>query len=230
MQIIAVTGGLGTGKSTVARLMNARFGFPVIDADELSRWAFSACSSIISRLFPEALAPDSSIDRRIVAEIVFSDARRRRHLNQLLHPLIIAVIAFQIIWHWLAGASRVVIDAPLLFEVGGGLVRICRRFHLPVVFVLVACDANVQIARAISRDGATRAAIEARIDAQMPMAEKQKLADRVIENIGDLVALDHAVGRVVEETGPGFIGRLVSWIIWPPLIIALLVIAYRLGE
>lgn len=184
MQIIGLTGGIATGKSTACEyLQNA--GIPVIDADRLSRDALqpgTAAYRTVSSLFPEAIdGATGRLDRAKLGERIFGDARARMRLEAVVHPVVNWAIAKRLLWHWLLGCERVVVDVPLLFEA-----RLDRWVSLTVV---VAAAPPLQIERLQRRNNFEPGQAEARLGAQIPIEQKCRMADVVIRNEGDLEAL-----------------------------------------
>ncbi len=185
MRRIGLTGSIGSGKSTVARMLERR-GLPVIDADRLAREAAEAMQDEICHAFPEACR-GGVLDRARLAEIVFRDPAARKHLERLIHPYVRRRMAEEVarLEQRPAPPPAVILEIPLLFE--GGLER-----GLDGVLVVTAPDA-VRMQRVQARSGLDPEAFRARDAAQMPQAEKARRADWVIENAGDLEALERAV-------------------------------------
>lgn len=177
--LFGLTGGLASGKSTVA----ARFrhhGVPVIDADQLAREVVAPGSeglaAVVAAFGAEVLSPDGTLDRARMAALVFGDEARRRTLNGLLHPRIGALTAERASALAAAGEPLACYEAALLVE--NGLADAFRPL------VVVALPEAVQVSRAVSRDGGTEAQARARIAAQLPLATKVTLADFVIDSSG----------------------------------------------
>ncbi|MAE06282.1 MAG: dephospho-CoA kinase [Nitrospinae bacterium] len=179
---VGLTGGIASGKSSLAKLLSER-GIPVIDSDTIARVLVAPGSEVLPEiaraLGAEVVAPDGGLDRKRVGQIVFADDAKRKALEKILHPRIMAEQD-----RWLnrieeAGESPVaVVEAALMIESGGS-----KRFDLVVV---VNCGEAQQIERFMERAGVDEAAARARIEAQMPLSEKVKLADRVVDNSGSL--------------------------------------------
>ena len=192
MVTAGLTGGIASGKTTVARMFRS-LGAEVIDADAIARRLVEPGSEgleLIKRSFGTGmLAPDGSLDRARLAECVFCDRVRLEKLNGLLHPLVAAQIR--------AGLDRlqaegfggaVIVDVPLLFECGWQ-----DRFDRTIV---VYCEPAVQRLRLMQRSGLDAAQADARIAAQMPLREKKRAADFVIDNQGTPQSLFPAVEAV----------------------------------
>lgn len=173
---IGLTGGIGTGKSTVARYLAERYGLPVLDADVYAREAVAAGSPILgaiaARYGPGAQLEDGSLDRRRIGEIVFHDPAERRWLEQQIHPYVRQ--RFHQALEALPEDATVVLAIPLLFEAGlTGLVS---------EIWVVACPLAEQVARLKARDRLSDSQIVARIASQMDLAQKVAQADVVLDN------------------------------------------------
>jgi len=173
---VGLTGGIGSGKSAVAELF-AQCGATIVDADLLAREAVapgtSGFAEIASR-WPQTIR-DGVLDRAALAAIVFADATARAELDAIVHPRVRALAAQR---EAAAGDGAIVVHViPLLFE--GDYWKTCARN------VLVTAPREARIARVMARDGWTRAAIEARMAAQIDPEVARTLADDVIENDAD---------------------------------------------
>ncbi|WP_398328682.1 dephospho-CoA kinase [Vulcanococcus sp.] len=184
---IGLTGGIASGKSSVARWLAAQ-QIPVLDADVYAREALAPGSTgalaVLERYGPRLQAqgsqPDAAaIDRAALGQIVFTEPAERQWLEQLVHPLVRQ--RFNSALTALADQPIVVLVIPLLFE--AGLERLCSEVWL------VDCSAEQQLQRLMARDGLNQAAALARIHAQWPLERKRALADRLIDNHGAPAAL-----------------------------------------
>jgi dephospho-CoA kinase len=189
MRLIGLTGGIATGKSTVARLLADR-GAAVVDADLLAREVVAPGSSglgEIAALFgPAVLTEAGELDRAALGAVVFADPAQRHRLEAITHPRIGALMAQRIAEALESPAPLVVADIPLLFEGDrGGLVE---------GVLLVDAPEAVQLRRLMLRDGIDEAAARARIAAQMPLAEKRCRATWVIDNAGSPDSTAEQVG------------------------------------
>jgi len=174
---VGLTGGIGSGKSEVARLLAER-GAVVIDSDVLAREVVEpgtrGLAAVVEAFGPAVLTADGRLDRDRLAEIVFADPAARERLNAIVHPLVRKASADR-----LAGVPQdavVVHDIPLLVEAG-----LTEGWDLIVV---VAASPATQLDRQVRLRGMDQAAARARIDAQMPLANKVAVADVVIDNDG----------------------------------------------
>ena len=194
LSVFGLTGGIGSGKSRVAALLRDR-GVPVVDADELAREAVAAGSAgladVVAEFGPEVLAPDGSLDRKRLAALVFSDEAARKRLNALTHPRVRQLSAERFAELASQGVPLAGYDVPLLFEVG--LDATLR----PVV--LVAASEPNQLKRIMARDGLSEGEAHARIRAQLPLSEKRKRADHVLENDGSVAELAAQVDALLPK-------------------------------
>ena len=199
MITIGVTGGVGTGKSTVSRMLG-ELGAAVVDADELVHRLIlpdgPAYPGLVKEFGPGILAPDGSIDRRKLAAAAFADDERVNTINSLIHPHVTAAIKRRAaeLAAGPEGAAVLVLDVPLLYE--SGLDKLCDQ-----VWVVTA-DPAVRRDRVAQRDGPNRAAgIINREAWQMPLADKAARADAVIDNSGDPAATRAQVARLWRARG-----------------------------
>ena len=179
MRIIGLTGGIASGKSSVARILES-LGVVVIDADQLAREAVSpgeeAYRSIVAGFGDGILNPDRTINRQALGKIVFADPAARRRLERITHPAIARLAEERLTALRNAGAPVVVYMAPLLIEAG-----VASR--VDEIWVVYA-DRETQVARLMLRDGLGREEALQRLAAQMPMEEKRTLGRIVIDNSG----------------------------------------------
>jgi dephospho-CoA kinase len=193
--MIGLSGGIGSGKSTVARLLAER-GAEVIDADaivhELQAPGTPLVREIAEAFGPGVLDEHGALDRAALGDIVFRDADARKRLNDLVHPKVGAEFARRVQAARAAGVQLLVLDIPLLFE--GRRAGTGASASMPFdATVLVYASEETQIARQMARDGCSRDEAVRRIRAQMPLAEKRALADYVIENDGPLEETERQV-------------------------------------
>lgn len=177
---VALTGGLASGKSTVGRKFE-HLGCLLVKLDELGHQVLlpggNAYDAVLAEFGPGVLTVGGTIDRKALAALVFGHPARLETLNGIVHPLVRAMTA-QI----LDGYQRehpdgiAVVEAAIHIETGG-----YREYHC---VVLAVCTPEQQIERAMHRDGATREDVMARLARQMPLDEKRKYADYVIDTSG----------------------------------------------
>lgn len=176
---VGITGGIGSGKTTVCRIFEA-LGVPVYYADDWARWLIvndaEIKKGIVALFGPEAYTPAGAYDRSFVARVVFSDKEKLTALNALVHP---AVEHHGRQWHLQQaehGAPYTLKEAALMIESGS-------YKHLDNLIVVTAPEA-LRIRRVMQRDGLAEEQVRARMSNQMPEEEKLKLADAVIVNDG----------------------------------------------
>ena len=192
--LFGLTGGLASGKSSVAAIFRAR-GVPVIDADRLAREVVAPGSAglaaVVEAFGPGVLSADGTLDRAAVAARVFADPAERARLNAILHPRIGALTAERAAALAAAGEPLACYEAALLVE--NGLADAFRPL------VVVAVPEEVQVTRAMARDGATEAEARARIAAQMPLQAKVAVADYVIDTSGERAATERRADEVLAD-------------------------------
>ena len=194
MKRVALTGGIATGKSHV-RAEFERLGVPTIDADKLARDAVADGSpglkAVISRFGHGVLDDTGALDRRKLGSIVFHDPVARRDLEDIIHPAVRRAID-----DWFASLANktprfAIADIPLLFETG-------RHREFDVVIV-AECAPSTQITRVMARDGVSESDARARVAAQMPIEEKVRRADHVINTDGSFEETKQQVRKVYES-------------------------------
>lgn len=189
MLVVGLTGGIASGKSTVAQMFREA-GIPVICADELARDAVSpgkpALEEIRHAFGPEAFDDAGQMDRAAVARLVFHDPEKRRLLESIIHPRVAEEQYKRIEELQRQGYRIVMVDVPLLYESGWE-----TAFDLIVV---VYVSRGVQETRLVARDGLSVGDARKRLEAQMPIEEKKGRADRVVDNTG---GLDHTCRQVL---------------------------------
>ena len=195
MAVIGLTGGIASGKSTVARLLSG-LGAEIIDADLLAREAVApgrpAFKAVVAAFGEEMVAPDGGLDRVRLGAVVFADAGRRKQLEALIHPYVRAESKRrQAELATRRPEALIFFDVPLLFESGmdRGLEEI----------VVVYVPRAVQLKRLMARDGLDEAAARARIASQMDLEEKRRRATRVIDNGGGREETRRQVERLYRE-------------------------------
>jgi dephospho-CoA kinase len=186
--VVGLSGGIGTGKSSVARLF-AEAGALVIDADaivhELQAPGMPMLAEIAEAFGPEVVRADGSLDRERLGGIVFRDPEARRRLGAIVHPKVGAEMLRRLEAARAAGARLVVLDIPLLFEGRKAGTGSAARLGFDTSVLAYAPEA-LQIERQIARDGYPRDEALRRIRAQLPIEEKRAMADHVIDNSGSL--------------------------------------------
>jgi dephospho-CoA kinase len=195
---VALTGGIATGKSDCLAVFQS-LGVPAIDADRLAHAVVDAGSpgfhAVVSRFGPRVVALDGGLDRAALGRIVFGDASARRDLEQIIHPAVYAAIRA-----WFAEQSSAVdsadaaafamADIPLLYETHAE-----RHFDFVVV---AACRPDQQLERAMAR-GLSEDEARRRIGSQLPLADKVKAADWVIDTSGETTGTERQVREVYQR-------------------------------
>ncbi len=193
IRVFGLTGGIGSGKSSVAERFRAR-GLPIIDADLLAREVVEpgaeALREIQACFGAEVLASDGRLDRAALAARVFSDPEARRALESITHPRIAALAQQKLDELAARGEPLAAYMAPLFYE------NALEKHYSPVV-VVTASEAQ-QLERASRRDGVSAKDIEARLRAQLPLSEKAARADYRIDNSGTLSETWAQADRVLD--------------------------------
>ena len=194
MKIYGLTGNIGSGKSTVARMLRELGAF-TLDADEVAREIVSpgepALAEIVAGFGREILREDGTLDREALAEVVFADERARARLNRITHPKILERIKEKI-------SARddeqqmVFVEASLIDRKNGGLNDLIDGL------VVVTCPGELRERRVAERDGMSPEEIRRRMDSQVSEAEKVSHADFLIENSSDMENLDAQVCALFE--------------------------------
>lgn len=193
MIVFGLTGGIGSGKSSVARRLRQR-GVPLIDADELARAVVEPGSPALARIFAtfgaELARADGTLDRARLGARVFGNESERRALNAIVHPAVRAAARERFAEIGRNGAALSGYEVPLLYEVG------LDHELSPVIVVTAPLAARLE--RIQLRDGLSEAEARARVEAQMPLEEKARRADYVIDNAADERALTAATDRAFD--------------------------------
>ena len=188
---IAITGGAGTGKSTVARMF-AELGIEVLDADRIAREAVAvgapAWQELRRRYGEDYFNQNGELNRSKLAQLVFTEPEERRRLDDLIHPLVAQRLQAQFADLERRGVALVMVEVPLLFETGRE-----RSFDRVIV---VAAPESDQIRRLRGRDGRGEAEIRGILAAQWPIADKVARADYVVDNGGELAQTRRQVKNI----------------------------------
>lgn len=202
MRIIGLTGGIASGKTTVARMF-ANLGAAIVDADQISREAVMpgapALEAITAEFGAAVLLPDGTLNRGRLAQLVFGDPAARKRLEAILHPAIRHLAEQKLAQLKRAGTEVVFYVAPLLIEAGA----VSRVDEVWVVHV----DRATQIERLMTRDGITEQEALQRISAQMPMEEKKRYGKIVIENGWGIDETEQQVRQIWEREIAGRRGQ-----------------------
>ena len=198
MFTIGLTGGIGSGKSTVAGVLND-LGAKLVDADrvgwEVYRTGTGGYRSVVDEFGEEVVGPDGESDRKRLGSIVFGDPARMEALTGIVWPLIAGAVADRIGEEAARGTLILVVEAAVLFEAGW-------ENLFDEIWVVTARE-ETAVERLISRDGVTAESVLARVAAQIPDEERVRRADAVIDNGGDLTGLRRSVESVWRERTTG---------------------------
>lgn len=194
--VVALTGGIGSGKSQVGRLF-AEWGAAVVDADDLARAVVAPGSPGLAKIVevfgPEIVNTDGTLDRSKLGAVVFSDSTQRKRLEELLHPLIRQMWLSRLKTLLQTSSARLIVyTLPLFFESKGDYPEIERVVH-------VTAPEHIRISRVTARDSCTDESVKARVKAQLSDEEKNSRSDFVILNDGTLDQLRHR-SRVVFDS------------------------------
>jgi len=193
MCVIGLTGGLGTGKTTVAKMFS-NLGAKVLNADKIAHQQITpkgACFKRVVQTFGKDILTGGRIDRSKIAARVFNNKSKLRALEGIIHPAVRKVIRSKIQQYKKQRGRTVVIDVPLLFES-----KLNKTVDLTIV---VKSTKFKQMMRATKQLGMTKADAERRIKAQMPLQQKIRLADITIDNNGTLTNTKEQVKRIWEK-------------------------------
>jgi dephospho-CoA kinase len=194
VKLVGLTGGIASGKSTVAKILQS-LGAAIVNADDLAREVVEpgheAWKEIVASFGAHILQSDQTLDRQKLRTLIFNQPEARKRLESIIHPRVRALAEERIRQYAAAGYPVVIYEVPLLFE--GNL----QEWLRPVI--LVACDVKTQTARLQKRDHLTAADAEKHIAAQMSLKDKRRLADYVIENNGSLEDLERQTQQILEE-------------------------------
>ena len=189
---IGLTGGIGSGKTTVSNKFQNMFNIPVIDADEINRDLLtcksSAYAEIVAAFGHSILTNNGAIDRRMLRQQIFSDPESRRKLEMILHPRIRAEISYQIST---LTCPYVLVVVPLLVEL-----NMQDQFDRILV---ISADAKHQVTRVSKRDACTQEDATKIIASQIEPEQRIQYADDIIDNNGDLTRLDQQIQHLHEK-------------------------------
>lgn len=189
MKVLGITGGIASGKSLVTKVFQEQ-GFPVYDADQMVHELYQNPDVIqaIAERFPRSLE-ESSINRRILGDLIFNDPIAKKELEAILHPKVYEALKLAIVKH--TNQPWVVLDIPLLYETGGE--SLCD------LVLVVYVDPNTQLRRLMARNHLSETEAEARISSQMPLHEKMQRADIVINNSGTIQKTQERVHEIIDK-------------------------------
>ena len=198
-KVIGLTGGIATGKSTVSELLTA-FGFKVVDADIAARKAVAkgtkGLEQVRAAFGDSAITDEGEMDRKYVGEIVFNHPEKRLELNDIVHPIVREIMEEEK-QSYLNQGYDVIMDIPLLFE---------NELQNTVDEVwLVYTSESIQIERLMERNQLSLEDAKARVYSQISIDKKSRMADHVIDNLGDKLELKQNLEQLL--TDKGFINK-----------------------
>ena len=196
MRVFGLTGNIACGKSLVERLI-AESGVPVIDADQVAREVVEPGEPALREIgdaWPSVIGADGRLDRAALGAIVFAEPDARTRLERMTHPRIFTRMAERLAALGAGGHELAVVSAPLMIESGS--------YRNYAGMAVVTCPEEIQLARLMARDTFDEAAARARMDSQMPQAEKAALADFVIDNSGTIEETAELVDEWLRAIAP----------------------------
>ncbi len=189
-KVIGLTGGIGTGKSTVSEYLASK-GFEIIDADLIARQIVQPGSPLLDKIGStfgsRFILPDGALDRKALGAYVFQDGSRKKQLDDIMMGSIVSNIRERI----QNAQSSVIVDAPLLFEAG-------LDADVELVWLVDASD-EVRIRRVCARDNISVGQVKDRISSQMPQSEKAARSDEIIDNSGSEEELYRQIDRLIKK-------------------------------
>lgn len=193
-KIFGVTGGIASGKSSVSKWLISK-GYPVIDADIAARKVVEpgmpALEEIKNVFGQDICLPDGTLDRKKLGSIVFSNSEKRQMLNGIVHPAVRKWMMEETEKALHQGKELVFMDIPLLFE--------SNLTHMVEGIILVYVKPEVQLKRLMARDHFTEEEALARIRAQMPIDDKKKLANYIVDNNGEFFETEEQLIDLIKQ-------------------------------
>lgn len=194
-KVIGLTGGIASGKSTVSELLSV-FGFKVVDADKGAREAVKKGSKGLAQVREvfgdEAIDENGEMNRRYMGDLVFNHPEKRLELNAIIHPIVRDIMEEEK-QEYLKQGYNVIMDIPLLFE---------NELENTVDEVwVVYTSESIQMDRLMQRNNLSLEDAKARVYSQISIDKKSRMADHVIDNLGDKLELKQNLERLLEEEG-----------------------------
>lgn len=194
-KVIGLTGGIASGKSTVSELLSV-FGFKVVDADKAAREAVKKGSKGLAQVREvfgdEAIDENGEMNRRYMGDLVFNHPEKRLELNAIIHPIVRDIMEEEK-QEYLKQGYNVIMDIPLLFENELGNT-------VDEVWVVYTSE-SIQMDRLMQRNNLSLEDAKARVYSQISIDKKSRMADHVIDNLGDKLELKQNLERLLEEEG-----------------------------
>lgn len=196
MRLVALTGGISCGKTTVSDYLREKYGIMIVDADKISyevqKPGTPVFKKIVATFGQQIVQEDGTLDRKKLGEVVFNNEAERRKLNRIVHPEVMKQIMLNIFKGWITRKSIVIADIPLFFEI-----RTPTKYFSDIITVTV--DENVQLSRLIQRNKLTEEEARSRIKAQMPLEKKCEMSTTVLKNNGSVDELYHEIDNMVAK-------------------------------
>ena len=191
---LGLTGGIATGKTTISNYLKTK-GIPVLDADEYARKVVEpgtpGLTDIVNTFGKQVLQSDGSLNRKLLGQIIFNDMTARQTLNDITHPRIQQMMTVELQKLAKDKTPLVILDIPLLLE--------NHNIAGADAIMVVTVPESIQLNRLMQRNNLTKEEAQGRIDAQMPLSEKEKLADFIVDNSGTIANTLTQVDKVIQK-------------------------------
>ncbi|KAA8440406.1 dephospho-CoA kinase [Weissella paramesenteroides] len=191
---LGLTGGIATGKTTISNYLKTK-GIPVLDADEYARKVVEpgtpGLTDIVNTFGKQVLQSDGSLNRKLLGQIIFNDMTARQTLNDITHPRIQQMMTDELQKLAKDKTPLVILDIPLLLE--------NHNIAGADAIMVVTVPESIQLNRLMQRNNLTKEDAQGRIDAQMPLSEKEKLADFIVDNSGTIANTLTQVDKVIQK-------------------------------
>lgn len=191
---LGLTGGIATGKTTISNYLKTK-GIPVLDADEYARKVVEpgtpGLTDIVNTFGKQVLQSDGSLNRKLLGQIIFNDMTARQKLNDITHPRIQQMMTDELQKLAKDKTPLVILDIPLLLE--------NHNIAGADAIMVVTVPESIQLNRLMQRNNLTKEEAHRRIDAQMPLSEKEKLADFIVDNSGTIANTLTQVDKVIQN-------------------------------
>lgn len=191
---LGLTGGIATGKTTISNYLKTK-GIPVLDADEYARKVVEpgtpGLTDIVNTFGKQVLQSDGSLNRKLLGQIIFNDMTARQKLNDITHPRIQQMMTDELQKLPKGKTPLVILDIPLLLE--------NHNIAGADAIMVVTVPESIQLNRLMQRNNLTKEEAQRRIDAQMPLSEKEKLADFIVDNSGTIANTLTQVDKVIQN-------------------------------
>lgn len=191
---LGLTGGIATGKTTISNYLKTK-GIPVLDADEYARKVVEpgtpGLTDIVNTFGKQVLQSDGSLNRKLLGQIIFNDMTARQKLNDITHPRIQQMMTDELQKLAKGKTPLVILDIPLLLE--------NHNIAGADAIMVVTVPESIQLNRLMQRNNLNKGEAQRRIDAQMPLSEKEKLADFIVDNSGTIANTLTQVDKVIQN-------------------------------